>query len=347
MARDEVFERELMSVNLAPFSGKHCVVTGGLGFIGSNLALGLARAGARVKVIDALVPTHGGDARNLDQSMHDIGSGSIEVVVANISDGPAVTPLIEGADFVFAIAGQVSHHESMLNPLGDLDHNTRSQVGFLELLRVRAPQAVVVHTSTRQVYGRPHYLPVDEEHPTSPVDANGIDKLAGEQYYLLYSKVHGMKISALRLTNVYGPRQCLTRDGLGFLPVFIRRALRAEPITVFGEGKQFRDCLHVDDVINALALAANSSDGCGEVFNIGHPEHHSLDAIARIIVDEACQGEVASVPWPEELVGIDIGSFHSDFSKAKRVLGWEPSIGLREGIARTLTFYREHSWYLS
>lgn len=338
--------------NLAPFAGASCIVTGGLGFIGSNLALALAAARARVTVIDALVPAHGGDRRNLERGNLERGNldreePSVHVVVANIADRSVVAPLLEGVDYVFAVAGQVSHHESMLDPLGDLDHNTRSQVAFLEILRAVAPDAVVVHTSTRQVYGRPRYLPVDEDHPTFPADANGIDKLAGEQYHLLYSRVHGMRISALRLTNVYGPRQCLAREGLGFLPVFVRRALRGEPITVFGEGEQLRDCVHVDDVVHALALAALSPDAPGEVFNIGHPEYHSLREIAGIVVEAAGQGEVTTIAWPAELVGIDIGSFHTDFSKAKRVLGWEPSIGLAEGMARTIDFYRERPWYLS
>lgn len=336
-----------MPSNLATFSGTKCVITGGLGFIGSNLAVHLVSAGAHVKVIDALVATHGGDMRNVEPSLLAQADGSLEVVVADIADGPAVSPSIEDADFVFAIAGQVSHHESMLNPLGDIENNIRSQVGFLEIVRQSAPEAMVVHTSTRQVYGRPLYLPVDEDHPTSPVDANGIDKLAGEQYYLLYGKAHGMRTSALRLTNVYGPRQCLSKDGLGFLPVFIRRALRGDPLTVFGEGEQFRDCVHVDDVLEALLLAALSADAVGEVFNIGHPEHHSLGEIAHIINDAAGDGEVLSVPWPTELAKIDIGSFRTEFSKAKRVLGWEPSIGLSDGMARTLAFYRDNPWYLS
>lgn len=318
-----------------------------MGFIGSNLALALAAAGARVRVIDALVPSHGGDRRNLDPPASDREGCGVHAVVADIADRAAVTPLLEGVDYVFAVAGQVSHHESMLNPLGDLEHNARSQLAFLELLREVAPRAVVVHTSTRQVYGRPRYLPVDEAHPTSPVDVNGINKLAGEQFHLLYHHVHGMRISVLRLTNVYGPRQCLARNGLGFLPVFVRRALQGEPITVFGNGEQLRDCVHVDDVVHALGLAALSPDAPGEVFNIGHVEHHSLREIAGVVCAAAGGGEPTSIPWPAELVGIDIGSFHTDFSKAKRVLGWEPSINLAQGMTETIDFYRERPWYLS
>ena len=322
---------------LNAFAGRRCLVTGGLGFIGSNLARRLAAVGARVVVVDRLVPQHGGNARNLDGAV-----GSIDVVLADIADD-VVRPALDDVDAVFNIAGQVSHHESMTDPLRDLDLNARSHLGFLELLRGSGTTAPIVHTSTRQVYGRPRYLPVDEDHPTSPVDINGIDKLAGEQYHLLYARVHGLQISALRLTNVYGPRQCLTKDGLGFLPVFVRRALRGEPISVYGDGRQLRDCLHVDDVVRAMALAASSADAPGEVFNLGHPDALSLLQIAELTAGAAAAGtEVSLVPWPGAEAQIDIGSFQGDYSKAKRVLGWEPLISLEEGLLQTFAYYREH-----
>ncbi|MGE0880843.1 MAG: NAD-dependent epimerase/dehydratase family protein [Acidimicrobiia bacterium] len=323
------------------FAGARCVVTGGLGFIGSNTALSLAGAGAEVTVIDALVPQHGGDRRNLDEA-------SVAVIVSSIGDDEAIGPAVDGADFVFNIAGQVSHFESMTDPLRDLELNARSQLAFLESVRRRAPRATVVHTSTRQVYGRPRYLPVDESHPTNPVDVNGIDKLAGEQFHLLYAHVHGMNISALRLTNVYGPRQCLTKNGLGFLPVFFRLALSGEPISVFGDGEQLRDCLFVDDVVGGLFAAAQSPDSAGEVFNLGHPQPATLYAIGNEIASAAAAGTTVSlVPWPDGHQQIDIGSFHGDYSKAERLLGWTPGTTLLDGVARTVAFYRERPWYLS
>ena len=325
------------------FSGRRCVVTGGLGFIGANTVHALAGAGADVIVVDSLVPQHGGDERNLDGVV-----GSVDVIRADIGYVAAVAPAVRHADVVFNIAGQVSHLESMTDPLRDLDLNARSHLAFLEILRAENPAARVVHTSTRQVYGRPRYLPVDEEHPTAPVDVNGIDKLAGEQFHLLYARVHHMPISALRLTNVYGPRQSLVLDGLGFLPVFVRRALAGDDLGVYGDGSQLRDCLHVDDVVRAMALAAASPDAAGEVFNLGHPDAHSLLEIARMTAAAGGAGtQVGTVPWPGELAAIDIGSFHGDYSKAKRVLGWEPTITFAEGIARTVAFYRERPWYRS
>jgi UDP-glucose 4-epimerase len=200
---------------------------------------------------------------------------------------------------------------------------------------------VVVQTSTRQVYGRPQYLPVDELHPTNPIDVNGVDKLACEQFHLVYAKVHGLRASSLRLTNVYGPRQHLGREGLGFLPVFVRRALAGEEIELFGGGSQLRDCLHVDDIVDALLLAASTPEAAGEVFNLGHSEVLPLSEIARLTVASAgTASTVRSVPWPDHLERIDIGSFQGDFGKAHRVLGWTPRTRFADGIASTVASYQ-------
>jgi UDP-glucose 4-epimerase len=328
-------------VTESAFSGRRCVVTGGLGFIGSALAHHLVGDGAEVTIVDALIPQHGGDLRNI------AGLDTVKVVRADIGDTAAVLPAVANAEYIFNVAGQVSHLESMHEPLRDLDLNARSHLAFLEILRHNNPAAMVVHTSTRQVYGRPRYLPVDEDHPTSPVDINGVDKLAGEQFHMLYHVVHGLKTCALRLTNVYGPRQCLTKDGLGFLPVFVRRALRGEPITVYGDGLQLRDALHIDDVVSAMCLAATNPDAVGEVFNLGHPDALGLHEIALLTVAAAGgESDVSLIPWPPEHAQIDIGSFQGDFSKAKRMLGWEPAIRFADGIADAIAFYRSHPGYL-
>ena len=322
---------------LSSFSGRRCLVTGGLGFIGSNLAIALAGGGADVTVVDALVPTHGGDRRNLEEAPR-----AIEVIEAPVDDVDAVRDAAAAAEVIFNLAGQVSHVESMARPRFDLQVNTTSQIGFLEILREVGSTAVVVYTSTRQIFGHPRYLPVDEDHPVSPVDVNGISKSATEQLHLLYGELYGLRASSVRLTNVYGPRQRLRDDLQGFLPIFVRRALSGEPITVFGEGAQERDCLYVDDVVECLLDTATSEEAPGEVFNVGNDERLSLRSIAEAIVAAAGSGSIETVPWPHDRDAIDIGSYYGDSSKAKRLLGWEPRTPFVEGIAKTIDFYRSH-----
>jgi UDP-glucose 4-epimerase len=313
-----------------------------LGFVGSNLALALAEGDAEVTVVDSRVPTHGANQHNLDGAAR-----RIDVIEADVGDGDAVRDATARADVIFNLAGQVSHVESMARPLFDLDVNTRSQLAFLEILRAAGSQAVVVYTSTRQIFGHPRYLPVDEDHPVSPVDVNGITKWAAEQLHLLYTELYGLRARAVRLTNVYGPRQRLEGDLQGFLPIFVHRALSGEPITVFGDGAQERDCLYVDDVVECLFLAARSAEATGEVFNVGNDERLSLRQIADAVVDAAGSGSVESVPWPPDRDAIDIGSYYGDSSKAKRMLGWEPRTLFADGICKTVDFYRSRrSHYL-
>jgi UDP-glucose 4-epimerase len=306
-----------------------------LGFLGSNLALSLAEGGADVTVVDARVPTHGANPHNLEGALR-----PIDVLEADVGDEEVVRDATARADLIFNLAGQVSHVESMARPLFDLEVNTRSQLAFLELLRSVGSEAVVVYTSTRQIFGHPRYLPVDEDHPVSPVDVNGITKSAAEQLHLLYTELYGIRACAVRLTNVYGPRQRLAGDLQGFLPIFVRRALSGEPITVFGDGAQERDCLYVDDVVECLLLAARSAEATGEVFNVGNDERLSLRQIAQAVVDAAGSGSVESVPWPPDRDAIDIGSYYGDSSKAKRLLSWEPRTPFAEGIRKTIDFYR-------
>jgi UDP-glucose 4-epimerase len=316
-----------------------CVVTGGLGFIGSNLCHHLVRGGATVRVVDALVDDHGGNRRNVSDL-------PVEILEATI-DAPAVADVVAGADVVFNLAGQVSHTASMRAPLRDLHLNTTSHAEFLETLRRVNPGVRVVHTSTRQVYGRPLHVPVDETHPTWPMDVNGVAKLAGEQLHLVYHTAHDLAATSLRLTNVYGPRQRLNSNELGFFPVFVRKALLGEQIRIFGDGRQRRDGVFVDDVIDAL-VAVTAPAAVGKVFNVGHPLDHSLAEIAAATV--AAAGSDAGwelVPWPVENQRIDIGSFHTDSSAIAHEIGWKATTGLDEGLRATVAFYRGHPWYLS
>ncbi|MFT3853809.1 MAG: NAD-dependent epimerase/dehydratase family protein [Ilumatobacteraceae bacterium] len=320
-------------------SATRCVVTGGLGFIGSNLVHALTGAGASVAVVDALVDGHGGDE-------HNVAGLDVDVVRCEIGD-PAVRDVLDGADVVFNLAGQVSHIDSMHDPLRDLQLNAVSHAALLEHLRAVNPGARVVHTSTRQVYGLPGDAPVDETHPTRPVDVNGVAKLAGEQLHLVYANAHGMPITSLRLTNVYGQRQRLSSDKLGFLPVFFRKALLGQRIQIFGDGMQRRDCLHVDDVVDAL-VAATADAAVGAVLNVGSDRDESLASIAKLIVEAAgSAGGVELVPWPAEQARIDIGSFRTDSRRIEELLDWRARVELPEGIAATVDFYRGDAWYLS
>jgi nucleoside-diphosphate-sugar epimerase len=320
-------------------AGATCVVTGGLGFIGANLVHALHRDGATVRVIDALVPTHGGNRRNLEGI-------DVDVLEARIGD-PAVADVLAGADLIFNLAGQVSHTASMTDPLLDLDLNAVDHTRFLEMVRTVSPGARVVHASTRQVYGRVDRLPADELTAASPVDVNGVAKLAGEQMHMVYARAHGLAATSLRLSNVYGPRQRLTSDELGFLPVFVRRALLGETIRIFGDGRQERDCLHVDDVIGAL-LAATADRAVARVYNVGNRNGHPLSTIARLILEAAGNDRpVEFVPWPDDHQRIDIGSFKTDSSRIADELGWTSSIEIDAGIKQTIGFYQESSWYLS
>ncbi|MGZ4679186.1 MAG: NAD-dependent epimerase/dehydratase family protein [Ilumatobacteraceae bacterium] len=320
-------------------SSTACVVTGGLGFIGSNLSHRLVTHGATVTIVDALVAGHGGNRRN-------VAGLDVEIVEAEIGD-PIVAEAVADAEVIFDLAGQVSHIDSMRDPLHDLHLNATSHASFLEILRRVNPTARVVHTSTRQVYGKPLRTPVDELHPTRPMDVNGVSKLAGEQLHMVYHSAHSMPTTSLRLTNVYGPRQRLSSDELGFLPVFLRKALIGEEIHIFGDGAQRRDCVYVDDVVDAL-LAATAPEAVGKVFNVGHVVDHSLAEIASAVIQATGSGGgLQLVPWPDDHQRIDIGSFHTDCSMIAELLGWKATTSLDEGLAATAIFYRGHPWYLS
>ena len=316
-----------------------CVVTGGLGFIGSNLCHELVRRGAFVRIVDPLIEGHGGDRRNVEGL-------DVEVVDAEIGDD-VVAEAVADADVIFNLAGQVSHIASMRDPLRDLHLNAVSHALFLETLRRVNPFVRVVHTSTRQVYGRPIRQPVDEMHPTRPMDVNGVSKLAGEQLHMVYHSAHAMPTTSLRLTNVYGPRQRLTSDELGFLPVFIRKGLSSATIHIFGDGKQRRDCVYVDDVVEAL-LAATAPEAVGKVFNVGHVLDHSLAEIASCVIEATGSASgLELVAWPGDQHRIDIGSFHTDGTSIAESLGWKAATSLDDGLRATAIFYRGHPWYLS
>jgi UDP-glucose 4-epimerase len=314
--------------------GARVLVTGGLGFIGSTLAGRLARFGADVAVIDALIAEHGGDRRNLLES-----DGRIEVAFADVRDEAAMKRLVAGRDFLFNLAGQTCHMDSMADPWTDLDINARAQLSILEVCRRVNPGVKIVFAGTRQVYGRPDSLPVGEDHPLRPVDVNGINKLAGERYHLLYNDVYGLRACVLRLTNTYGPRMRIKDARQTFLGEWIRLALQGKTFEVWG-GAQLRDFNYVDDVVDALLLAAASDRTNGRIYNLGGERAIRLDELASLLVAAAGGGDFALTPFPEDRKSIDIGDYYADSSRIRADLGWAPRVGLREGLEKTLAFFR-------
>ncbi|MGH2457890.1 MAG: NAD-dependent epimerase/dehydratase family protein [Chloroflexota bacterium] len=316
------------------FRDRRVLVTGGAGFIGSNLVRRLVYLGARVTVIDSLLPDYGGNLFNLE-GIRD----RIWLSVTDLRDQNSLAYFVKDQEIIFNLAGQVSHEDSMRDPITDLDINCRSQASLLEACRQHNPEARIVYTSTRQIYGRPRYLPVDENHPLEPVDVNGINKLAGERYHLLYHAVYGLWTSALRLTNTYGPRQLIRHSRQGFIAWFVNRAVQGETIRLYGDGTQQRDLTHVDDVVEALLLASVSDAANGQVFNLGG-EPISLRDLATLFHEICPRVRYELVPFPDERRKIDIGSYVACWDKIRRELGWAPRIGLVDGLRATIEYYR-------
>ena len=319
------------------YRGRRVMITGGMGFIGSNLARALVAAGADILIVDALNPEYGGNRFNL----HGIEE-YIRVNVSDVRDEASMNALVQDREVIFNLAGQVSHIDSMRDPYTDLEINCRAQLSMLEACRRHNPTVRVVYAGTRQVYGRPDRLPVDEHHLVRPADINGVNKAAGEYYHLLYNNVFDVRASSLRLTNVYGPRQLMKHSRQGFIGWFIRLAIEGREIEIFGDGSQLRDFVYVDDAADAF-LRAGATDACdGEVFNVGGDEPVSHRDLVTLLLETAGAGSVRYVDWPPEKKRIDIGSFYSDSTKFREAVGWQPQVGLREGLRRTIAFYREH-----
>jgi UDP-glucose 4-epimerase len=313
------------------------LVTGGLGFIGSNLARALVAAGSRVVLVDSLMSTHGGTSANLEGIERDVVVDQLD-----IRDTDDLVERLRGQDILFNLAGQTSHLDSMIDPQTDLEINCRAQLALLEACRAHNPGLRVVFAGTRQIYGRPRYLPVDEDHPIDPVDVNGINKTAGEWYHLLYGRVHGLRVTVLRLTNTYGPRMRVRDARQTFLGLWIRQALAGEELLIFGDGSQRRDFTYVDDAVRALCLAAASPAALGQVFNVGGQGYASLLEIAGLVVRIAGSGSFRVVPFPEDRLAIDIGDYYADDRKLRTRLDWRPEVGLEEGLGETIDFYRNH-----
>jgi UDP-glucose 4-epimerase len=322
---------------LACYQGRQVLITGGLGFIGSNLARQLVALGARVLVIDSLISEYGGNLFNIDGL-----ESRLRVNIADIRQQSTMNYLVRGHDVIFNLAGQVSHIDSMQDPYTDLEINCRAQLSLLEACRHNNPSVKVVFAGTRQIYGRADFLPVTEAHLVRPTDVNGINKAAGEYYHMMYNNVFGVRTVSLRLTNVYGPRQLIKHNRQGFIGWFIRQAIEDREIQIYGDGGQLRDFVFVDDAADAF-LRAGASDACnGQVFNVGGQEAITLRELVELLVSIAGTGRYRLIAWPPEKKAIDIGDFHADSSLIARTLGWRPTTSLRDGLGRTIEFYRAH-----
>lgn len=318
------------------FTGRRVLITGGLGFIGSNLARRLAGWGAEVTVVDSLYPSYGGNWFNVKGC-----ANRLEVHVADVRDHARLPAYVQRQDFLFNLAGQTSHMDSMTDPETDLEINCRAQLAILEACRKHNPGIRIVFASTRQLYGRPEQLPVAETHPLRPVDVNGINKLAGESFHLLYARVHGLRSSVLRLTNTIGPRMRIKDARQTFVGVWIRALIEGRPFEVW-DGAQLRDFTYVDDAVEAFLLAATRDEAVGEVFNLGGPPPVTLHQLADLLVELNGGGDFAVKRFPAARKKIDIGDFYADWRRIHEVLGWAPRTSLPVALRRTLAFYRNN-----
>lgn len=319
------------------YNGARVLITGGAGFIGSNLANSLICNGAVVTIIDSLIPEYGGNLWNIE-SIKD----QVRLNISDVRDQYSMQYLIAKQDYLFNLAGQTSHIDSMKNPYPDLDINAKAQLCILEACRNFNPDVKIVFASTRQIYGAPQALPVDERHPLHPVDVNGINKMAGEWYHLLYNNVYGIRASVLRLTNTYGPCMRIKDARQTFLGVWIRKIMEMQPFYVFGDGKQIRDFNYVDDVVDALLLCGLSDEANGEVFNLGAQDPISLKDTADLLTELYENSTYENVPFPEDRKNIDIGDYYADYRKIRSKLGWVPNVSLIKGLEKTLNYYKEN-----
>lgn len=322
------------------FEKKRVVITGGLGFIGSNLAIKLVRLGARVTIIDSMIPEYGGNLFNINEIKNEV-----QINFSDVRDEHSMNFLVRDVDLMFNLAGQVSHVDSMQDPWTDLEINTKSQLSILEACRKYNPDIKIVFASTRQIYGKPEYLPVDENHPLRPTDVNGINKLAGEWYHVLYHNVYGVKTVSLRMTNTYGPRLLMKHNRQGFMGWFIRKVIDGEGVGIFGTGKQLRDLNYIDDVIEALLICGSDNSLNGQIFNLGAVPPISLEAIAKLLIKINGAGKYKLIPFPNEAKKIDIGDYYASYQKFNRCTGWKPSVSYEEGFRKTLAYYAKNKRY--
>lgn len=319
------------------FKGKEVLVTGGLGFIGSNLCIELVKMGAHVTIVDNMLPRQGGNLFNI-KDIED----KVRVNFSDVRNSLSMNHLVKGKDFVFHLAGQVNHVDSMRNPIQDLEINCRGTLVLLEALRHHNTTAKVIFAGTRGEYGSSVKLPVDEDHPTNPKGIYAVTNLTAEKMVIVYDEIFGIKGVCLRITNTYGPRHQMAHDEYGVFNWFIRKAIDDEEIPVFGDGRILRDFLYVDDLVDCLITVAATEDAYGEVFNVGTGIPVSFIELANKIVEIAGTGRARFTEFTQERKEVEPGDYYTDITKIKRVTGWRPRVSLEEGIARTIEYYRKY-----
>lgn len=321
------------------FEHKKVLITGGLGFIGSNLAIRLVRLGAIVEIYDALIPNMGGNMFNIEPIKK-----QARLTLGDLRDEEKIAKAVKTKDYIFNLAGTLSHIDSMENPFLDLDINCRSQLQLLEACRKYNRKVKIVYAGTRNQYGKAKYLPVDEDHPLEPTDINGVNAIAGEKYHLMYSKVYGIRVVSLRMTNTFGPRHQMQHSRQGVLNWFVRLLMDKKTVGLMGSGKQIRDVNYIDDVVDAFVLAGISKTADGKVYNLGGSPL-SLAEFVEKVIKALGFGKWKSMKFPNSRKMIEVGDYIADISKIKKELLWEPKISVEEGIKRTIDYYKKSKKY--
>ncbi len=319
------------------YQKKKIAITGGLGFLGSNLAIELVRLGAKVTVIDPMIPLYGGNLYNIKDIEDDI-----DIHHNDIRDEKAMKKLVKGQEVIFHIGNQTSHIDSMTDPLYDVDINCRGNLIFLEACRDVNPDVKIVYAGSRAQYGKAESLPVSEEAPIHPVDIYGANKHVAELYHHIYQKVYGLRTTTLRLTNIYGPRHQMKHSKYGIQNWIIRLALDDEKIPIYGDGSQIRDYVYVDDVTDAFLRVGCQAKTDGETYNLGSGEPVSFKEMVECVVKIAGSGKIVFIPWPVERKRIEIGDYIADYQKIQKEVGWNPCVYFEDGLKRTIAYYREH-----
>ena len=319
------------------YRGQKVLITGGLGFVGSNLAIRLVQTGASVTILDSLDPACGANYFNIDPIRNDV-----EAVEGDSCDLALVRKLVRGKVYIFSLAGHVSHIESMENPFSDLQMNCVAPLTVLEACKHENREASIVYAGTRQAYGRPEALPLVETQRLKPVDVNGVNKMAGEWYHIVYHQSYGMPAVSLRLVNTYGPRQLVKHAKQGFVGWFIKLAIEGAEIPVFGGGQQLRDFNYVDDVVEGLLIAGANNVIKGDFFNLGGAKPFTIEDFVQKLLRITGRGSYRIIPFPSERKAIDIGSVYSSWAKFNFKTGWAPRVPLEDGLARTVEYYQRH-----